>query len=82
MIDPEAADPIYVQVAALLEQEIREGRRRGRQPGERTLAAELGVSYGSVRHAMELLRERGLVRTIHGRGTFVVPPGERGPAGQ
>lgn len=38
---------------------------------ERALADHYGVSYGTVRRAMEVLRERGLVRTVHGRGTFV-----------
>ena len=28
-------------------------------------------SYGTVRRAMEVLRERDLIETIHGRGTFV-----------
>lgn len=38
---------------------------------ERELAVHYGVSYGSVRRAMEVLRERGLIVTRHGRGTFV-----------
>ena len=29
-----------------------------------------------VRRAMEVLRERGLITTIHGRGTFVSAPGD------
>jgi DNA-binding GntR family transcriptional regulator len=72
-IDPEAPDPVYLQLAKVLEDGIRSGRVRGRLPGERSLAEEYGVSYGSVRHAMQLLRERGLIRTIHGRGTFATP---------
>lgn len=38
---------------------------------ERDLAAHYGVAYGTVRRAMQVLRERGLIETIHGRGTFV-----------
>jgi DNA-binding GntR family transcriptional regulator len=38
---------------------------------ERDLAVYYEVSYGTVRRAMALLRERGLITTIHGRGTFV-----------
>lgn len=38
---------------------------------ERDLAEHYGVAYGTVRRAMEVLRERGLIKTIHGRGTFV-----------
>jgi DNA-binding GntR family transcriptional regulator len=29
------------------------------------------VAYTTVRHAMKILRERGVIVTIHGRGTFV-----------
>jgi DNA-binding GntR family transcriptional regulator len=32
---------------------------------------EYGVAYMTVRHGMEVLRERGLVITRQGRGTFV-----------
>jgi GntR family transcriptional regulator len=35
------------------------------------VAEHYGVPYGTVRRAMEGLRERGLITTIHGRGTFV-----------
>jgi DNA-binding GntR family transcriptional regulator len=30
-----------------------------------------GVAFHTVRHAMAVLRERGLIETVHGRGTFV-----------
>ena len=39
-------------------------------PSERHLAEEFGVSYITMRHAMAILRERGLIVSIHGRGTF------------
>ena len=38
---------------------------------ERELAVYYGVSYGTLRHAMKVLRERELIFTRHGRGTFV-----------
>jgi DNA-binding GntR family transcriptional regulator len=38
---------------------------------ERDLAGHYGVAYGTIRRAAEVLRERGLIETIHGRGTFV-----------
>jgi GntR family transcriptional regulator len=44
---------------------------------ERDLAAYYGVAFHTVRHAMEILRERGLVVSIQGRGTFVTDPSER-----
>ena len=52
----------------------------GKLPAERSLADEYEVSYVTVRRAMEVPRERGVIVTIHGRGTFVAsslpdPPG-------
>ena len=35
------------------------------------LARDLGVAYDTVRRAAVLLRERGLIITVHGRGTYV-----------
>lgn len=40
-------------------------------PSERNLAEEFSVAYPTLRHAMAILRERALILTIHGRGTFV-----------
>lgn len=41
-------------------------------PSERRLADDYGVSLGTVRHATQVLRERGLVVTIRSKGTYVV----------
>jgi DNA-binding GntR family transcriptional regulator len=41
---------------------------------ERDLAEYYGVAYATVRRAMQVLRERGLIETIHGRGTYVRKP--------
>ena len=38
---------------------------------ERELAQDFGVAYDTVRRAAALLRERGLILTVHGRGTYV-----------
>lgn len=40
-------------------------------PNERNLAAEHGISVGTARRAIQLLRERELVITLPSRGTFV-----------
>ena len=65
--------PKYERVADAIEADIKSGEL---PPGmrlqpERVLMAEFGVSYGTVRHAVKLLRERGLVRTRHGEGNYV-----------
>ncbi|MFM9498362.1 winged helix-turn-helix domain-containing protein [Streptomyces galilaeus] len=43
-------------------------------PSERDLAQEYGVAHLTVRRAAQVLRERGLVETVHGRGIFVADP--------
>lgn len=40
-------------------------------PAEQTLAAEHGVALGTMRQALDLLAQQGLVERVHGRGTFV-----------
>ena len=72
-IDPDAPKLIYLQVADHIEARIRSGelRRGARLPAERDLATEYGVSYDTIRRATAVLRERGLITTIVGRGTYV-----------
>ena len=40
-------------------------------PAEQTLASEHGVALGTMRRALELMAELGLIERIHGKGTFV-----------
>jgi GntR family transcriptional regulator len=72
-IDPFGAEYAYVQVADDIQRRITEGEITAKLPGERSFAEEYGVAYTTVRHAMALLRERGIIVTVHGRGTFVTP---------
>jgi DNA-binding FadR family transcriptional regulator len=57
--------------AAILGGELEIGARL---PSEGALAAQLGVSRPIVREALARLRDRGLVRTVTGSGTFVQRP--------
>lgn len=71
---------MYVQVAEHIAARIRAGEFQPghRLPPEREMAGEYGVAYNTMRKSMEILRERGLIVTMHGRGTFVndpLPPG-------
>jgi GntR family transcriptional regulator len=72
-IDPFGAEYAYVQVADDIQRRITEGEITAKLPGERSFAEEYGVAYTTVRHAMAVLRERGVIVTAHGRGTFVTP---------
>ncbi|MGR6915363.1 GntR family transcriptional regulator [[Actinomadura] parvosata] len=45
-------------------------------PSESQLAQQYDVAKGTVRRALALLRERGLVYTVAGRGTYPRPPSE------
>jgi GntR family transcriptional regulator len=66
--------PVYLQLADIIEQRINSGELRvGRTiPSEQTLMQDYGLSRGSVRKAVSVLRERGLVDTVPHRGTFVI----------
>ena len=73
----------YLRVAGAIAGRIERGEfpPGGRLPRELALAEEYGVAYHTVRRAMQVLRERGLVETLWGKGTFVTHPGQtEGPA--
>ena len=56
---------------------IEAGELTGRLPGEFDLAADYRVGHKTMRRVLRLLREAGLVETHPGKGSQVVPPGER-----
>lgn len=62
------------RAAASLRQAIREGlySDTGKLPAEPALSAELGVSRGTVREAVSILEQEGLVFRKQGLGTFVL----------
>ena len=72
------ADLVYVQIADDIAARIDSGELRpgARLLSERALADYYGHSYQSVRRAMKILRDRGVIVTIHGRGTFVADRGK------
>ena len=63
----------YLQVAEMLAARIESGElaRGSKLPPEPKLAAQLGAGYTTVRRAMNVLRESGLILTVWGKGTFV-----------
>jgi GntR family transcriptional regulator len=78
LIDPFGKpESTYLQVADAIAARIRNGGYTGRLPSERDLAKEFGVAYQTLRHAMQVLRERSLIITRQGRGTFIARHAER-----
>lgn len=73
LVDHMNPTPLYVQLADILRAMIKSGELEPRTPlpSESYLQQEQGVSRGTVRMAVGILRDEGLVVTIGGRGTFV-----------
>ncbi|MGU3495773.1 phosphonate metabolism transcriptional regulator PhnF [Xanthobacteraceae bacterium A53D] len=74
---------LWKQIAETLEREIATGAHRpGIQlPVEAELADRFGVNRHTVRRALSVLTERGLIEATAGRGTFVKEPPLRYPIG-
>jgi DNA-binding GntR family transcriptional regulator len=75
-VPPFEADPLklaYVQVADHIAARIEDGEfpPESRLPPERELADEYKVAYNTLRRAMDMLRDRGLVITLRGHGNYV-----------
>jgi DNA-binding GntR family transcriptional regulator len=75
MINPYSHVPVYRQLAGILRQQIESGELQHLDmlPSEKTLSQTYNVGRDTVRSAMAVLREDGLVFTVAHRGTFVGP---------
>ena len=73
MIDAPTLQPLYSQVREIIVRRIVGGVWRPGQalPSEQALAAELGVSQGTVRKALNEMTAENLLVRHHGKGTFV-----------
>jgi DNA-binding GntR family transcriptional regulator len=76
-VDHEAPEPLYLQVAAVLRGQINDGKLTGRVPSVATIAQQYEVAKGTAERALAILRDEGLIRSVMGRGHFVVPVAER-----
>jgi DNA-binding GntR family transcriptional regulator len=76
-VDHDAPTPLYVQVADILRDQISKGTLAGRVPSVATIAQQYEVAKGTAERALAILRDEGLIRSVMGRGHFVVPPAER-----
>jgi GntR family transcriptional regulator len=77
VVDSQADRPVYKQIADVLRSAITTGvLEPGAQlPSEHELVAEHGVSRGTARQAIMLLRNEGLIDVVHRLGSFVREPG-------
>ena len=71
--------PLYRQLAANLQHALEAGQYAANTPlpAERELAASFNVSRDTVRKAIRLLEEQGVLYSDHGRGTFAAPEAVR-----
>jgi GntR family transcriptional regulator len=74
--DPEldGPEPKYVRLADHMQAQIAAGELPRRLSSERALSKEYHVSVGTIRKTAGVLRDRGLIQTTHGRGTYVLGP--------
>lgn len=81
---PDLADPRppYLQIADDLRKQIKDGRYRpgDRLPSNKAMAGKYGTSTETVRRALRVLTDNGLVGAHSTLGTFVLrPPSEPEP---
>jgi len=74
--DVDNATPLYLQMSRKLAAAIRNGAWRPGDalPSERRLSEALNVSRITSRKALALLVQQGLIRRVHGAGTFIAIP--------
>ena len=81
-VDTLSAGPRYLQVYVALRERLRAGAYPPGQrlPNQLQLAREFGVSFMTLRRAVELLERDGYLVSRHGLGTFATwQPGEGPP---
>ncbi|HUS58844.1 MAG TPA: GntR family transcriptional regulator [Planctomycetota bacterium] len=78
LIDKSKRLPLYLQLAESLERRIKDGDLKPGDalPPENELARQLSVSPVTVKNGLKILVDKGLIRRISGRGTFVSAPRE------
>ena len=67
------AAPLYQQIADHYEQSIMSGALEAghKLPTVRAYARENGIALGTIKHAYDILEQRGCIERVQGRGTFV-----------
>jgi GntR family transcriptional regulator len=71
-IDMRSREPSYLQLAAILRGRIESGEIGPEEalPSITFLVQETGLAVGTVRKAIKVLADEGLIVTVPGRGSF------------
>jgi GntR family transcriptional regulator len=81
-VDHESPEPVYRQIADIIRGRIEEGQETGRAtetsyppgtavPSIERIRQETGCAVLTIRKAIKLLADEGLVTIVPGKGTFV-----------
>ena len=66
--------PLYLQVSQRIFRKIQQGvyKYGDKIPSEKELVAHYGVNRMTVRRAIALLAEQGILKSVQGKGVFVI----------
>ena len=72
MLDPDGDTHLYLQISEIIRSRIVQGLSPGDPvASEADIQREFGVARTTARRAIRVLRDEGLVHTVHGEGTYV-----------
>jgi GntR family transcriptional regulator len=74
-LDHDSGEPLYLQLADLLRRQIERGELTSRVPSVKTLSQAHDVSHVTAEKALAVLRDEGLIRSVIGKGFYVVKQG-------
>lgn len=74
MLNPNSSRPLYQQLAGHLKKQIQDGKYPvgSKLESEPEIAERYNVARGTVRQALDLLVNEGLLDRVQGKGTFIV----------
>lgn len=70
-LDQNNNNPLHIQLKEIIESQVAQGILSGQIPSERQFMETYNVSRSTVRTAVNLLVQEGILEKRHGKGTFV-----------